>query len=95
MKRVAPLVLAFALLGGTPSRGGELSPVQIKDARKLYLGKCAKCHKLYDPEKYSDEKWNEWMAKMTKKSKLKPEDAALLVQYIEAGRKGKVALPRK
>ena len=57
---------------GTPSEG-----------RKLYEIKCAKCHKFYDPAKYSDEEWSKWMGKMTKKAKLKPEQAELLTHYID------------
>ena len=84
----------LALLGSSSSQGADLSPVQLKDARKLYLGKCAKCHKLHDPAKYTDEKWDEWMGKMTKKSKLKPEQAELLARYIAAGKSGQVQLPK-
>ena len=50
--------------------------------RKLYVAKCAKCHKLYDPAKYSDPEWSKWMAKMTKKAKLTPEQSSLLAAYI-------------
>ena len=93
MKRSALLVVVLALLGSSPSQGGELSAVELKDARKLYVGKCAKCHKLYKPAQYTDAKWDEWMGKMTKKAKLKPEEAELLSRYIAAGRAGKVLLP--
>ena len=94
MTRLAPLIAVLALLGSSPSQGGELSAVDLKAARKIYLGKCAKCHKLHDPAKYTDEKWDEWMVKMTKKSKLKPEQAELLPRYIAAGKSGQVQLPK-
>jgi len=94
VKRVALLVVVLALLGSSPSRGGELSTVELKAARKIYVGKCAKCHKLHDPASYPDEKWDEWMGKMTKKSKLKPEQAELLARYIAAGKSGQVQLPK-
>jgi len=94
VNRIALLVVVLALLGSSSSQGADLSPVQLKDARKLYLGKCAKCHKLHDPAKYTDEKWDEWMGKMTKKSKLKPEQAELLARYIAAGKSGQVQLPK-
>jgi len=51
--------------------------------RKLYVAKCAKCHKLYDPAKYSDAEWSKWMGKMTKKAKLTPEQTALLATYVD------------
>ena len=56
---------------------------EMAQARKLYVAKCAKCHKMYDPAKYSDEEWQKWMTKMTRKSKLKPEQAEMLSRYIE------------
>ena len=52
-------------------------------ARRLYISKCAKCHKFYDPAKYSDEDWEKWMGKMSKKAKLTPEQAKALSRYIE------------
>lgn len=84
----------LVLLGSSPSQGGELSAVEIKSARKIYLGKCAKCHKLYDPAEYEQKDWDEWMVKMNKKSKLKPEQAELLARYISAGKSGDVKLPK-
>ena len=93
MIRVALLVLALTLLDSSPSQGGELSPIEQKDARKLYVGKCAKCHRLYDPQKYPDQKWDEWMVKMAKKSKLTPDQTKLLSRYIAAGKAGQVKLP--
>ena len=62
----------------TPDNG---EPDQI--ARKLYVTKCAKCHKFYDPAKYSDAEWQMWMWKMSKKSKLNSEQHELLSNYIE------------
>jgi hypothetical protein len=60
----------------------ELGPEQER-ARKLYVGKCAKCHKLYDPAKYSDAEWQSWMLKMGRKAKLTQEQQRELSQYIE------------
>jgi len=63
------------------------SPKETQDekgtARKLYVIKCAKCHKFYDPAKYSDEEWKVWMRKMSKKSKLTAEQERSLSEYIE------------
>lgn len=92
MKRAAFLVVVLGLFGSSWSQGEELSALQIKDARKLYLSKCAKCHKLYDPTKYTDEKWSEWMSKMTKKSKLSPEQSEVLTRYVAAGKAGHLSL---
>ena len=56
---------------------------QPMPAEKLYVLKCAKCHELYDPKKYSDADWNFWMIKMRKKSKLKPDQFDLILSYTE------------
>lgn len=50
--------------------------------QKIYVAKCAKCHKFYDPAKYSDADWQVWMAKMSKKAKLKPEQQEEVSRYI-------------
>jgi hypothetical protein len=57
---------------------------QPQSAQKLYVTKCAKCHELYDPKKYSDVDWNFWMTKMKKKSKLKSEQFDLIHGYTES-----------
>jgi len=72
--------LAAALF---PARAAELSAKETKDAKKLYTAKCAKCHKFYDPTAYDQAEWEEWMQKMRKKSKLKPDQYALLSRYLE------------
>jgi mono/diheme cytochrome c family protein len=66
-----------------PASAGDGTVDENVAGRKLYVAKCAKCHKFYDPAKYSDEDWRMWMAKMSKKSKLKPEQEEILSRYIE------------
>ena len=85
---LGPSVVVFFFLttlvgcaGPKETRNGPLD--ETAAARKLYVAKCAKCHKFYDPKKYSDEEWHKWMRKMSKKSKLTPEQEALLSQYID------------
>ena len=78
------LFLAITLLGcAGPNKTIDGAQNETASARKLYVAKCAKCHKFYDPKKYSDEEWHKWMRKMSKKSKLTPEQEALLSQYID------------
>jgi len=64
-------------------RATDLSANDASAGRKLYVAKCAKCHKFYDPAKYSDEEWAKWMGKMSKKAKLKPEQEQMLSRYID------------
>jgi len=67
----------------TSATAQELSVKENEAARKIYIAKCAKCHKFYDPNKYSDEDWRVWMTKMSRKAKLKPEQERLLSKYID------------
>jgi len=84
-------VLSIALAGVLPA-GAEDSqsaaPNVMEAGRKLYTVKCARCHKFYDPAKYSDAKWREWMDKMSKKAKLKPDQKDILSEYLETFRTG-------
>ena len=52
------------------------------DGRQLYIAKCAKCHKLYDPASYSDAEWKIWMSKMSRKARLKPQQEQAIVAYV-------------
>jgi len=76
-----------ALVALHAAGAAELSAGELKDARKLYNAKCAKCHKFYDPAKYSDDDWQTWMRKMSKKAKLKEAQSELLGRYLETFRK--------
>ncbi len=73
------VVLALALVG---ARAAGLSPPEKKAAKDLYDIKCAKCHKFYDPSAYSQKDWDDWMKKMSRKSKLKPAQEELLTRYL-------------
>jgi hypothetical protein len=78
------LFLSVTLLGcARPAVAINLPPDDGSPGRKLYVAKCAKCHKFYDPAKYSDPEWQKWMVKMSKKSKLTPEQSEMLSQYID------------
>ena len=59
-------------------------PQDPGEAKRLYLVKCAKCHRLYDPLLYDEEKWGYWMKKMKRKSKLSDEQFRQISGYLEA-----------
>ena len=63
-----------------------LSSQEINDATKLYVVKCARCHKFYDPADYGENEWRSWMKKMSKKAVLKPGQEVLLFRYLGAFR---------
>jgi Dihaem cytochrome c len=85
-KRIQIILIALFGLGA----GGCAVPAMAKDSpsnesaagQKIYVAKCAKCHKFYNPAKYSDADWQMWMTKMSKKAKLKPQQEEVLSRYI-------------
>ena len=72
------ILLAIAAVAATPEDPG----------RKIYTGKCARCHKLYDPAKYDEKAWDLWMQKMKLKAKLNDVHYQQLAKYITALRAG-------
>lgn len=73
-----------------PESGSALlTPEQAAAGRALYINKCARCHKFYDPAKYSEADWNKWMTKMNKKAKLKHDEAEQVSQFLGAYRSEK------
>lgn len=87
MKKNTEVVLValfgLALIGCTGPMVAKDSPADpIVAGQKLYIAKCAKCHKLYDPARYSEEDWQMWMAKMSKKAKLKPDQQEEISRYV-------------
>jgi len=79
------LVLLIASAGVLPAGASDSTNV-LEAGRKLYTVKCARCHKFYDPAKYSDEAWRTWMDKMSRKAKLKPDQKQILSEYLETFR---------
>ena len=85
------LGLFIALAVAHPAESADqLTAKEISTARKIYVAKCAKCHRFYEPANYSEPDWRTWMEKMSKKSKLEEEQARLLTQYLAAYRAGRL-----
>jgi hypothetical protein len=88
------IILVAALLAISSGNAADLSAGQAKEAHKIYIGKCAKCHELYDPKSYSDADWDMWMLKMKKKSRLKDEQYELLKSYTGTLRESSTAVKK-
>lgn len=83
--KLTALVLTVTLLAistGAAELPG-LSPRELKEAKKLYLGKCAKCHELHPPAAYTSIQWNDWLVKMSRTSRLNPAQEKMLKRYTE------------
>ena len=61
---------------------------RLRQIKALYLMKCSKCHRLYDPKEYEDTAWADWMVKMKKKARLNDEQYEKIARYAESLRKG-------
>ena len=84
MRLILSLCFLNLVLAGCTTPASAKEPVNEKaGARKLYVAKCAKCHKFYDPANYSDHEWKIWMKKMSRKARLKPMQEEMLSQYID------------
>jgi hypothetical protein len=55
MRRVFVVLTVKLEWAGSPARGEELTPKEVATGRKVYVAKCAKCHKFYEPKRYSEE----------------------------------------
>ena len=63
-----PLTVALAW-AASAAKGDELTSRELAAGRKVYVGKCAKCHKFYEPKSYSEADWGRWMEAMSWKAK--------------------------
>lgn len=72
----------------TPTSAAGMSSADIAGAQQLYIAKCARCHKFYDPSRYDDAESKSWMMKMSRKARLNSDEETLLTHYIEALRNG-------
>ena len=66
----------------------KVSADDLAAGKKVYMAKCARCHKFYDPTAYDDTKWNKWMQKMKLKAKLNDVQYQQLTNYVATLRAG-------
>ena len=86
MRDTAVCLLILMLAASRLAAAEKLSAGDLAAARKLSAVKCIKCHKFYEPADYSQAGWAEWIEKMRRKAKLKPEQFDLLSRYLEEAR---------
>ena len=58
---------------------------KLKQGKELYINKCAECHSLKQPEKYSVDKWVKLVKVMSKKAKINEEQASSILHYVTKG----------
>jgi hypothetical protein len=91
MRRVILLLTAALACAGRPSSADELTPKEAAAGRKVYVAKCAKCHKFHEPKDYSEADWGRWLENMGRKSKLNVDQKNLLERYLGEYRAGRIA----
>ena len=87
MRTLCLLFMGLAMVHPAAS-AGELTAKEIVSAQKIYVAKCAKCHRFYEPKSYSEADWRRWLDSMKRKSKIKAQEAEWLTRYLDAYRAG-------
>ena len=59
-----------------------MSSEEIRQATKLYILKCARRHRFYDPADYGETEWRTWMTKMSRKARLSRDQDHMLSLYL-------------
>lgn len=69
----------------SPSKAPEVVAAvsnDVAEGKDLYENNCAKCHKLYNPNDYSDQDWLPILERMKKKAKLSDMQHDKIYAYI-------------
>lgn len=57
---------------------------ELAEGQNLYSNNCAKCHKLFEPKKFTREEWHPILIRMQKKAKLDDVQMASITNYIHS-----------
>jgi len=79
-KKTASAVAATSTITET-AKATELTP-ELAEGKNLYDNSCARCHKLYEPKKFSQEEWKQILTRMQKKAHLDDVQMASISNYI-------------
>ena len=71
---------ADALLAETRWPGTTVA--DLEQGQRKYAEHCTGCHELYRPEAFPAAKWEGFVAEMTDKAKLQPNDVRDIVRYL-------------
>ena len=61
----------------------ELTP-ELAAGKSMYENNCAKCHKLYEPKKFTQDEWAPILVRMQKKAHLDDTQMASIKSYIHS-----------
>ena len=57
---------------------------ELAEGKNLYEDSCARCHKLYDANKFTQEEWKPILTRMQKKAKLDDTQMVSISNYINS-----------
>ena len=57
---------------------------ELAEGQNLYANNCAKCHKLYEPKKFTQEEWAPILVRMGKKAHLDTTQMTSITNYINS-----------
>ncbi len=79
-KKAAPVASTTA---NETAKAVALTP-ELEAGKSLYDNNCAKCHKLFEPKKFTKEEWTPILVRMGKKAKLDETQVASISNYIDS-----------
>lgn len=79
-QKTAPAIITTPTVIET-AKATELT-LELAEGKNLYDNSCAKCHKLYEPKKFSQEEWKPILTRMQKKAHLDDVKMAAISNYI-------------
>jgi Dihaem cytochrome c. len=62
----------------------NFTEAQMQEGKTIWQGSCDKCHKLYEPESRSIDKWERVLPRMTNRAKLDDAQGAKVRAYLIA-----------
>ena len=86
MRHAALILIGASVLALRAAGAADLTPAEAAVGKRLYVNKCARCHRFYGPAAYDDAAWNGWMVKMKQKARLSDREYAALAAYLQSVR---------
>ena len=65
----------------------DYTTAQLDKGKTIWESSCNKCHKLFEPDSRTPEKWNNVLKRMIPRAKLNMEDGKLVRAYLIANAK--------
>lgn len=84
-------ILGAALLVPLALHEAVAGAEDVEAGRKAYVRSCARCHRLYDPGRYSEAAWREWAIKMRARMRMTDDAFEQMMRYAESVRMATVS----